>query len=112
TGLDASSFDSSDVTVTGPNSFGANATFISVDTSGNGSPRTVTYRITAPGGTWNVADNGPYTVTQNASQVKDVAGNYRAAGTLGTFTASIFAYMNGTTLEIEFDGSATPISLG
>src|SRR2546426_2175962 len=37
----------------------------------------VTYRIAAPGGTWDASDNGTYTVSQNANQVKDVAGNWR-----------------------------------
>ena len=112
-GLNASTFDGSDVTVIGPNGYSANASFVSVNTGGNGSPRTVTYRIPAPGGMWNLADNGTYTVSQNANQVKDVAGNSRAAGTIGTFNASIpFAWQSGAVLTVEYDNSGTPISLG
>ena len=111
-GLNASTFDGSDITVTG-NGYTANASFVSATPSGNGSPRTVTYRITAPGGAWNLSDNGTYTVAQNANQVKDVAGNARAAGTIGTFIATIpFAWPSGAVLTVEYDNSATPISLG
>src|SRR5439155_8466705 len=46
-----------------------------------------TYRIPAPGGFWNESDNGTYTVAQNASQVRDTAGNAHPAGTIGTFVA-------------------------
>jgi len=110
--LNSGTFDSSDITVTGPN-YSAIATFIGYTPSGNGSPRTVTYRIPAPGGSWNLSDNGTYTVSQNANQVKDVAGNARASGSIGTFSASIpFAWMNGSTLMIEYDTSGAPISLG
>src|SRR5262249_8976503 len=45
-----------------------------------------TYRINAPGGSWDQTDNGTYTVSQNANQVRDLVSNYRAAGTLGTFS--------------------------
>ena len=48
--LDATTFDSNDITVTGPNGYSENATFISVNLSGNGTPRTVTYGIAAPAG--------------------------------------------------------------
>jgi hypothetical protein len=113
--LDASTFDGGDITVTGPNSFSQNASFVSVNVAGNGTPRIVTYRITAPGGTWDASDNGTYTVSQNASQVKDTVGNFRAAGTIGTFVAdlgTVFASQSGGTLNIIFDGAGAPIALG
>src|SRR5438552_18504044 len=79
TSVDTTTFGDNDVLVTGPNAFSQNATFIS--NSGNA----VTYRITAPGGTWEFNDNGTYTVWQNANQVKDVAGNWRPTSTaIGT----------------------------
>ena len=106
TSVDATTFGDNDVLVTGPNAFSQNATLVS--SSGNA----VTYRIIAPGGTWDFNDNGTYTVSQNANQVKDAAGNYRAAGTIGTlgFTAA-FAYMTGSTLNVQFDGTLVPIQL-
>lgn len=106
TAVDATTFDNSDITVSGPNSFSANATFVSA--VGN----VVTYRISAPGGTWDSADNGLYTVSQVANQLKDTAGNARPFGSIGSFTtAASFAWMTGSTLNIQFDGSATPIDL-
>ncbi len=105
-GVDATTFDNNDITVTGPNSFSANATFISA--VGN----VATYRITAPGGTWNGTNDGIYTISQNAGQVKDLAGNAVAAGSLGTFTAASFAYMTGGTLNVQFDGTSSPVTLG
>ncbi|NML24689.1 DUF4347 domain-containing protein, partial [Zoogloea dura] len=82
-GLDAASFDSNDITVTGPNSYSSTAAYVS--RSGN----TVTYRITPPGGTWDGADAGTYTIALAASQVRDTAGNYVAASAnIGSFEAS------------------------
>jgi GH25 family lysozyme M1 (1,4-beta-N-acetylmuramidase) len=111
-GMNVSTFDDSDVTVTGPNGFSANATFQGVDVAGNGSPRVATYRILAPGGVWNLTDNGTYTVTQNATQVSDVGNTFRPAGTISAFAANVaFAYKLGAVLHAEFDGTATPIAL-
>ena len=85
TAINVSTLDSSDVIVTGPSAFSAPATFVTVDNNTNGTPRTATYSITPPGGTWDAADNGTYSVVMQASQVSDTIGNFVAAGTLGTF---------------------------
>ncbi len=107
TSPDASTFDANDITVTGPNSFVANAVVISA--AGN----VVTYRIAAPDGAWDGADNGAYTVSLNPNQVTDLAGNFAAAGSLGTFNVAMptWAYMTGSTLDVQFDGTAVPIAL-
>ncbi len=112
-GVDVSTLDSNDITVSGPNGYAANATFVSVDNPANGSPRVATYRIAAPGGFWNDADDGSYTVTQVANQVRDVAGNARAAGTIGTLNVTGLgtAWMSGSILNVAFDGTATPLLL-
>lgn len=82
-GLDTASFDGNDITVTGPNSYSSPATYVSH--SGN----TATYRITPPGGTWDGADAGTYTIALAASQVRDTAGNYVAASAnVGSFDVS------------------------
>ncbi|HYO10798.1 MAG TPA: GH25 family lysozyme [Tepidisphaeraceae bacterium] len=113
--VNRATFDGYDITVTGPNGFTANAVFVSA-TAGNAATRTATYRInSAPGGTWDWTDNGVYTIAQNANEIRDVANNIRAAGTIATFNPSItppFAYMAGSTLNIHFDGTARPITLG
>ena len=62
----------------------------SKDSTSNGTPRTATYTVAAPGGTWDAADNGSYTVALDANEVFDVAGNPVAAnGSLAGFTVSI-----------------------
>jgi C1A family cysteine protease len=109
-GMDSSSVGAGDVLVTGPNGFSQTASFVSVV----GLAGTVaTYRITAPGGTWNVLDNGTYTVSQVASQVKDQAGNYRSAGAIGSFNAALpFAWMNGSVMTVEFTAGGQTVQLG
>jgi predicted outer membrane repeat protein len=72
------------VRVTGPNGFDVPATYVSIDLRTNEWP-TATYRITPPGGTWDPADIGAYTVRMQANQVADADGNFVAAGAIGTF---------------------------
>jgi hypothetical protein len=86
-----STLDNSDIRVTGPNSYSQLATFLSVDTAGDGTPRTATYRIPAPGGTWDTADNGAYGITVRASQVSDTSTNYVVSSQIGTFDVNISA---------------------
>ena len=83
------SLNGSDLLVTGPNNFSQTAAFVSVDTGGDGTPRTATYTITPPGGSWSIADNGQYTVSVQANQVRDTSGNFVSAGSLGTFAVNI-----------------------
>jgi hypothetical protein len=86
--VDISSLGSSNILVTGPNSFSQSATFVSVDVNSNGTPRTATYSITPPGGAWDSADDGTYTLAVQSNQVRDPSGNAVAPGTIGTFTVS------------------------
>jgi Ca2+-binding RTX toxin-like protein len=89
-GVDVSSLDNSDLVVNW--SGGAiGASFISATPTGNGTPGTATYSLTPPGGTWDILDNGTYTVNLQASQVKDVVGNFYAASNLGTFSVNVAA---------------------
>ncbi|MFP4438821.1 MAG: Ig-like domain-containing protein [Chloroflexaceae bacterium] len=102
-----SQLDDNDIRVTGPNGFDQPATFVSVDATDNGTPRTATYQISAPGGTWDAADNGDYTVAIAADQVADTVGNSMAAGTLGSFRVVITT--PGTTLYLPLIVS-TPVT--
>lgn len=88
-GVSVSSLDNNDLGVTGPNGFNQLAKFVSVDTNSNGTPRTATYQIDAPGGDWDAADNGTYTVALKANQVKDINNNYAQSGNLGTFQVNV-----------------------
>jgi len=87
--IDVSSLDNSDIRVTGPNGFNQLTVLVSVDNNTDGAPRIATYRIDAPGGSWDPADNGVYAVSIAADQVSDTANNYVAAGQLGSFTAAL-----------------------
>jgi glucose/arabinose dehydrogenase len=104
TGILASSLDGNDIVVTGPNGFRQAASLVSVSPTGNGTPRTATYSITAPGSTWDSADNGTYTIALQANQVRDLNTTPAAASTLGTFQISIAAPPsgNGTGLRAEY----------
>jgi uncharacterized repeat protein (TIGR01451 family) len=85
--VDVSTINTSDVTVTGCTVTGA------IELSGmDGTPKTATYTITPPGGSWNDSDNGAYTIGMVGSQVGDngtpqlfVAAN----ASLATFTVSM-----------------------
>ncbi|MHB1036890.1 MAG: NBR1-Ig-like domain-containing protein [Pirellulales bacterium] len=89
--LDVSTLDSNDIVVTGPNGYRQLATFLSVDNTNNGTPRTATYQVTAAGGTWDPADNGAYNLTVQSGEVGDSSGKYMAAGTFGSFSVNIAA---------------------
>jgi hypothetical protein len=84
----AATIGDGDVAVTGPNGYAASASLVSIDTSGNGTPRTATYQIPAAGGTWSYRANGSYTVTMNASAVSDGDAHSVVAGPLGAFSVS------------------------
>jgi hypothetical protein len=83
-----SSVDSSDIQVTGPNGFTTLATLVSVNSSENGTPRTATYEIIAPGGIWDIGDNGTYAIALVGNQVFDTSGNAVPANNLGNFTVN------------------------
>jgi hypothetical protein len=79
------------VRVTGPTGYSQLATFVSLNGSDNGSPRTATYRINAPGGKWTRPANGVYTIRMEPNQVADTNGNYMSVpnGVLGSFTVNV-----------------------
>jgi hypothetical protein len=52
-------------------------------------PQTRRYAVDAPGGTWDQADNGTYTVHLAGDSVRDLAGNPVAGGELTTFTVNL-----------------------
>ena len=88
--INVSTIDSNDIRVTGPNGYDQPAGLVSLDFSSNGTPRTATYAVTAPGGgNWSPAHNGTYQVTMQAGQVNDTAGTTVGAGPLGQFNVSV-----------------------
>lgn len=89
TAIDVSSLDGADIRVTGPNGYDELATFVSVNSATDGTPRVATYSITPPGGAWDRNDSGNYTISIEAGQVTDTDGKAVPAGTLRSFNASI-----------------------
>lgn len=52
-------------------------------------PIVATYTVAAPGGTWDPADNGLYTVALNGNEVSDLLGGFAAGGTLGQLQVAV-----------------------
>ena len=65
------------------------ATFVGVDQSTDGTPRVATYTITPPGGTWDGADNGTYTIALRTGEVTDTTGKAVPASAVATFTVHV-----------------------
>ncbi|MHC4113655.1 MAG: hypothetical protein ACYSUY_21510 [Planctomycetota bacterium] len=97
-GIDISSIDTSDVTVTGPGG-PLVVTGVSVDNATNGSPRTATYAVTPPGGSWDIVDAGIYTIGVTGSEVLDVLG----AAVAPNPALSIFEVLPGHLLNESFE---------
>ena len=94
--------DSSDIVVQGP-SGSIPAAFVSVNQTSDGSLRTATYQCSPPGGSWDSADNGTYSVGLQANQVSDTAGNFAVGAAIGTFNVAVAPSVVSTQIN---DGSA------
>ena len=86
--VDTSWADVDNVQVLGPQNQLLTVTSAAVDISANGTPRTITYTVTAPSGQWSSNDNGTYTINLLGGQVRDTAGNAAAAQS-GQFAVNI-----------------------
>jgi len=118
TGINVGSIGLSDLTMTGPGGFFGSP--VAFSTSGAGTAVTATYTFNAPdntvAGTWDVSDNGVYTVTLNTGEVTDVAANAVPTSTLGQFQAAItqnfvvtntFAFGVGSLAQAIADANAS-----
>ncbi|MBE9080052.1 DUF4347 domain-containing protein, partial [Romeria aff. gracilis LEGE 07310] len=115
TGLDLTSFDSSDITVIAPDGTVLPVTLVSTDSNADGTSSTVTYSIATPGSMWGWDDNGTYSIVVNAGEISDTSGNTVSSGEIGTFSVSIPVgtirieaedYLAGTNGVEYFDKSA------
>jgi hypothetical protein len=89
TAVARATLDSTDILVTGPGAYSNMAALAGADNVGNATPLAATYRLTGPGGIWDVSENGTYDVFVLAGSVKDTSGNAIAGAKLGTFTVAI-----------------------
>src|SRR5690606_25975724 len=100
--IDASSIGSADIRVTGPNGYNQPAQLHSIDLPGDGTPRTATYSITAPGAeTWSAAHNGLYTVWMEPNQVSDIEGSFVPSTSLGQFEVLIPVAIYSATMDTD-----------
>lgn len=86
--IDLQTLDDQDILVSGPGGLSQGAKFMGQRTGDDGSI-IATYQITPPHATWTDLDDGTYTVSLSAGQVGNQAGNFAAAGALGTFQVKI-----------------------
>jgi hypothetical protein len=87
--IDVSTIGNGDIRVTGPDGFDLNASFVNVDINTSGTPRTATYAITPPGGSWDVPDMGTYSINMRSIEVADIDGNFVPAGAIGSFVVDL-----------------------
>jgi hypothetical protein len=87
--IDPSSLDGADVSVLAPNGSTILGAFVSSTSSAGGRTRAATYAVAPPGGSWDPADSGTYTIVLNPNQVRSATGEAVAGGTLGNFVADV-----------------------
>lgn len=78
-----------DLKITGPNGFESFLTLVTALPPENSKTWTATFNVSAPGGTWDAADNGNYRVELVAGVFTDLNGNANAAANLRDFTIAI-----------------------
>jgi CSLREA domain-containing protein len=89
--IDVTTLGDNDISVKGPTGTLA-TTLTGVDIATNGTPRIATYNLTPPGGSWNGAHAGAYTITMNANSVFDAdtpTPRSVPAGSIGSFTVEL-----------------------
>ncbi|QOV90286.1 hypothetical protein [Humisphaera borealis] len=103
-GVSFASIDTGDITITGGGAAGLTVTGASASPGADGSPMTVTYTFTPPGGSFDAADNDTYTISLVAGQVLDTLGN-AASGTPAQFDVDI--PINEPAIDPGFNGGTS-----
>lgn len=87
-GMDTASLGSADLSITGP---GGPYVVTFKGFTGGGKSVSATYEMAAPGGTWDLGDNGTYTINVVVGEVldADTPVNSVAAGKAGTFAVAL-----------------------
>ena len=88
TALDASTVGTTDLDVSRNGGGAIQVTGFDAQASGDGKTITTVYMLAAPGGSFDAADNGTYTVSVRPNEVRDAAGN-AAAPASDTFAVNI-----------------------
>jgi len=105
--FDFSSIDANDITVCNGGTCGV---IYEWSSTGDASSFDINYQMTPPGGSWDEADNGTYTISILANELADSQLNYVAADpNIGSFTVSI---VDPTTPGGPVIISSTPANTG
>ncbi len=89
------------ITVQDSNNINQTIDFVQVDNNSNGSPRVATYRLDAPGGSWDTNEAGTYTVSVAGNTVIDTSGNAVAAGNIGSFEVEVESNIPLDEIKVE-----------
>jgi uncharacterized delta-60 repeat protein len=103
-GVSVGSIGRDDIAVAREGAGPLTVTGVTVAPADDGTSATATYALAAPGGTWDLADNGLYAVTVTAGQVLDAGGQAVAGGVGGAFAVEIPAPQ--PTIDPTFGGAA------
>ncbi|MFN3409102.1 MAG: InlB B-repeat-containing protein [Limisphaerales bacterium] len=112
TAVRLASLSSGNLLVTGPGGYSNLCEFIGADLADDGSPMTGTYAIPAPGGLWDAADNGTYTITLLGGTVSDIWNNSVPQTALGSFEVAISAATPGVLAVLPADGLTATGAVG
>jgi hypothetical protein len=94
-------------TVSGPGGFAAPASLVGAKAKKRGSVLVARYRVAAPGGTFDAADNGSYTVRLGAAAVTAHSGDGTRAVTDG-FTVRASAEQDIGTFQVAANTGRRP----
>ncbi len=98
---------STNLIITGPGGYSSAPLSIAHMFMENSQTLEVTYYLTPPAGGWTSSNSGTYSVCLQAHQVSDLAGNYAAAGTIGTFSMTIAAAAPAVTMAATVSTGST-----
>lgn len=87
-GINVASLGDDDILVTGPDGYNLFADFTKAKRARHGTLVTATYLAPAPGGMFDLGDNGQYSVLLQGGAVSDITGTLSAPGLLDQFLVS------------------------
>jgi Ca2+-binding RTX toxin-like protein len=111
--VNPASIQPGDITISGPNGT-ITPTLVSVDPAATPSLFvTAVYKFTPPGGKWEMADNGTYSINAVGGAITDGSGSSLSAQSIGTFLVNIqpSVVLSDTTLVINGSGGPDTISV-
>ena len=87
--VDLSSIDNGDIKAIGPDGSVRKAYVVGADATGDSPNFVMNFKVAAPGGQWDAADNGTWTLRVLSNHVSDTDANRMRGRTLVTFTVNI-----------------------